>query len=163
MQDTILGSIIQILGDAFRPEQCFKSLYSDNEESHSCNQRNVESSLHDISRRLNDLTSRPKSIERNHFPDYPIPSTTGMNCQFRKIKPNTVKSIQIPELDVEYLGHVSAPSRREKIKYPSRIEEIDEEDKIQKMYTSQSTSQTDRETISYSNPIYTSLSIPQTA
>jgi hypothetical protein len=50
----------------------------------------------------------------------------------------------------------------EKIQYPSRIEEVNEENKIQKMYSSQSISQTDRETISYSNPIYTSLTIPQT-
>jgi hypothetical protein len=52
------------------------------------------------------------------------------------------------------MWNVSLPSRREKIEYPSRIEEVDEENKIQKMYTSQSTGQTDRETISFSNPIY---------
>jgi hypothetical protein len=96
---------------------------------------------------------------RDSSPDNPIPSTSGMDCQFEL---NTVKSIQIPGLDVEYLGHVSTPSRREKIEYSSRVEEVDEEDKIQKMYSSQNTSQADREIISYSNPIYTSLTIPQT-
>jgi hypothetical protein len=34
----------------------------------------VESSLHDISRRLTDIILGPKSIERNHSPDSPIPS-----------------------------------------------------------------------------------------
>jgi hypothetical protein len=62
---------------------------------------------------------------------------------------------------VEYLGHVSTTSGREKIQYPSRNEEINEEDKIQKMYIKNS-SQTDRETISYTNPIYTSFTLPQT-
>jgi hypothetical protein len=52
-----------------------------------------------------------------------------MDCQFEL---NTIKSIQILGLDVEYFGHVSTLFRREKIQYPSRIEEIDEEDKIQK-------------------------------
>jgi hypothetical protein len=52
-----------------------------------------------------------------------------LDCQFRKIEPNTVKSIQIPGLDVEYLGHINTPSGREKIEYPSTIEEIDEESK----------------------------------
>jgi hypothetical protein len=70
--------------------------------------------------------------------------------------------IQIPGLNVENLGNVSTPSRGEKIQHPSKVEEFNEEDKIQKMYSSQSTSQTDRETISYSNPIYSSLTIPQT-
>jgi hypothetical protein len=85
-----------------------------------------------------------------------------MDCEFRKIEPNPVKSVQIPRMDVEYLGHVSSTSGGEKIQYPSRIEEINEEDKIQKMYLSQDISQTDRETISYSNPIYSSLALPQT-
>jgi hypothetical protein len=39
-------------------------------------------------------------------------------------------------MEVEYLGHVSTPSRGEKIQYPSRVEEVNEEDKIQKMYSS---------------------------
>jgi hypothetical protein len=108
------------------------------------------------------LHQKPTSIERNRSPDNPILSTSRMDCQFRKVEPNSVKSIQIPGLDVEYLKHVSTTSRREKIQYPSRVEEINEENKIQKMYFSQSTSQTDRKTISYSNPIYTSLTIPQT-
>jgi hypothetical protein len=34
--------------------------------------------------------------------------------------------------------------------------------KNQKMHTGQSTNQADRETVSYSNPIYASLHIPQT-
>jgi hypothetical protein len=75
-------------------------------------------------------------VERNHPPDNSIPSTSGMDHQFRKIEPNTVESIQIPRMDVEYLGHVSTPSRREKIEYPSRVEEISNKDKIQKMYSS---------------------------
>jgi hypothetical protein len=69
-----------------------------------------------------------------------------MDCEFRKIEPNPVKSIQISGMDVEYLGHVSTTSRREKIQYPSRVEEINEEDKIQKMYPSQGVNQADRET-----------------
>jgi hypothetical protein len=135
MQDTISMSIIQIPKDAFWPEQHPESIHSNNEKSDSCYHRNLESLLCDISRRLTDLTSRPKLIERDHSPDNPIPSTSGLDCQFRKVEPNPIKSIQIPGLDVEYLGHVSAPSRREKIEYPSRIEEIDEKNKIQKMYS----------------------------
>jgi hypothetical protein len=84
-----------------------------------------------------------------------------MECEFRKIEPNSVKSIQIPGLYVEYIGYLSPSSKREKIEYPSRIEEIDEENKTQKMYSTQSISQTDRKTISYSNPIYPSLVISQ--
>jgi hypothetical protein len=38
-----------------------------------------------------------------------------------KIESNLVKSIQIPGLDVEYVGHVSSPSGREKIEYMKRI------------------------------------------
>jgi succinate dehydrogenase flavin-adding protein (antitoxin of CptAB toxin-antitoxin module) len=58
---------------------------------------------------------------------------------------------------VEYLGHVSTPSRREKIEYPSRIEEIDEKDKIQKMYSNQNTNQINKKAVNYSNSIlYTS-------
>jgi hypothetical protein len=37
---------------------------------------------------------------------------------------------------VEYLGHVCPTSRREKIEFPSRFVEIDEEDRIQKIYSS---------------------------
>jgi succinate dehydrogenase flavin-adding protein (antitoxin of CptAB toxin-antitoxin module) len=51
------------------------------------------------------------------------------------------------------MWNVSPPSRREKIEYPSRIKGIDEEDKIQKIYSSQSINQADRETISYSDSI----------
>jgi hypothetical protein len=43
----------------------------------------------------------------------------------------------------------------------SNVEEIIEEDKIQKMHPSQNVIQADRETISYSNPSYTSLTLPQ--
>jgi hypothetical protein len=49
-------------------------------------------------------------------------------------------------MDVEYLGPIGTTPRGEKIQHPSRIEEIDEEDKIQKMYISQNSSQADRET-----------------
>jgi hypothetical protein len=139
-----------------------KGIHSNNEKSDSCYQRNLENSVCDLSRRLIDLTSRSPSIERNHPPDNPISSISRMDCKFRKIEPNSVKSIQIPWMDVEYLGHVSTTSGGEKIQHPSRVEKVSEEDKIQKMYSSQSISQTDRETISYSNPIYPSLSIPQT-
>jgi hypothetical protein len=55
------------------------------------------------------LHQNPHQLKENN----PFPSTSGLDCQFRKIEPNPVKSIQIPGLDVEYLGHVSAPSRRE--------------------------------------------------
>jgi hypothetical protein len=119
----------------------------------------MESLMHNIFRRLVNFTSRSKSTERDHPPDNSIPSISGLDCEFRKIEPIPIKSIQI---EVEYLGYVSTSSRGEKIQYPSRVEEVNEEDKIQKMYSNQSTSQTDRETISYSNPIYTSLTIPQT-
>jgi hypothetical protein len=139
------------------------NIHSNNEESNSRHQRNLESLLCDIFRRFIDLTSRPKSIERNHSPNNPIPSTSGLDCQFRKIEPNPVKSIQIPGLDVEYLGHVSAPSRRQKIEYPSRIEKIYEEDKIQKMYSCKSISQVDRETVSFSNPIFANSNNYRTA
>jgi hypothetical protein len=85
-----------------------------------------------------------------------------MDCEFRKIEPIPIKSIQIPRMDVEYLGHVSSTSGGEEIQYPSRVEEGNEEDKIQKMYISQSTSQADREIISYTNSIHPSIPIPQT-
>jgi hypothetical protein len=47
---------------------------------------------------------------------------------------------------VEYVGHVSSPSGREKIEYSSRIEEIYEENKIQKMHYNQNVSQTNKKT-----------------
>jgi hypothetical protein len=54
------------------------------------------------------------------------------------------------------------PSRRTPIKYPSRIEKVKEKNKTQKMYFSQSISQIDRETISYSNSIFPNLTLSQT-
>jgi hypothetical protein len=63
---------------------------------------------------------------------------------------------------VEYLGHINPTSRGEKIQHPSRIEEADEKDKIQKMHLNSGTRQADRETISYPDSIYPSLIIPQT-
>jgi hypothetical protein len=53
-------------------------------------------------------------------------------------------------VEVEYLGPISPTSGGEKIQHPSRIEEVDEKDKIQKMHLSSGTSQINRETISYS-------------
>jgi hypothetical protein len=64
-------------------------------------------------------------------------------------------------MDVEYLGPISTTSGREEIQHLSRVEEIDE-DKIQKMYISQNSIQADRETISYANPLHSSILIPQT-
>jgi hypothetical protein len=65
-------------------------------------------------------------------------------------------------MDVEYLGPISTTPREEKIQHPSRVEEIDEENKIQKMYISQGTSQANRKTISYTDPIHPNILIPQT-
>jgi hypothetical protein len=85
-----------------------------------------------------------------------------MDYEFRKIKPNSLKSVQIPRMDVEYLGPISTTPGGEEIQHPSRVEEIDEENKIQKMYISQGTSQADRKTISYTNPIHPGILILQT-
>jgi hypothetical protein len=49
--------------------------------------------LHQDPNRLKEITPQ----------DYPILSTSGLDCQFRKIEPNPVRSIQILGLDVEYL------------------------------------------------------------
>jgi hypothetical protein len=50
MQDTISKSIIQIPRNAFWSEQHTKSIHSNNEEDNSCYQREMESSMYDLSR-----------------------------------------------------------------------------------------------------------------
>jgi hypothetical protein len=115
MHDTISGSFIQVSGNALRTKQCTKSIHTNNEKSNSCYQRDLESSVCDLSRRLIDLTSGSTSFKSDCSPDNPVPSISRMDCEFRKIEPNPIKSIQIPGMDVEYLGHVSTTSGREKI------------------------------------------------
>jgi hypothetical protein len=63
---------------------------------------------------------------------------------------------------VEYLGPISTTSRGEKIQYPSRVEEVDEKDKIKKCTSVRILIQADREIISYTNPIHPGILIPQT-
>jgi hypothetical protein len=79
-----------------------------------------------------DLTSRPRSPEKNYTPNYPIPSTPGLDYQFGEIKPNPIISIQIPRMDLEQYRYVSPASKRTPIKYPSTIEESEEEDLLKK-------------------------------
>jgi hypothetical protein len=43
--------------------------------------------------------------------------------------------IYIFGMDIEHFRHVSLPIRRTPIKYPSRIEEVEEKNKTQEMYS----------------------------
>jgi hypothetical protein len=43
-----------------------------------------------------DNLLRSRSAEKNYTPNYLIPTTSGLDCQFREIKPNPITSIQIP-------------------------------------------------------------------
>jgi hypothetical protein len=81
----------------------------------------------DLLGRFIDLTSRSKSPEKNYTPNYPIFSAFGLDCQFGEIKPNPIASIQIPRLDLEQYRYDGSTSQRTLIKYPSRIEEKEEE------------------------------------
>jgi hypothetical protein len=60
------------------------------------------------------------------------------------------------------MWNVSTTSGGEETQYASRIEEINEEDKIQEVHPSQSISQINRETFGYLNLIFSSLALLQT-
>jgi hypothetical protein len=145
INNTISESIIQISGDAVRSERHPNSIYINNEESDTSNQRIVESKICDLFGRLINLTLRSKSPEKNYTPNYPISLTLGLDCQFGEIKFNPITSIQIPRLDLEQYRYDGSTPERTLIKYPSRIEENEEENLLQKMHTGESISQINRE------------------
>jgi hypothetical protein len=85
INNTTSKSVIRISTDAIRFKRCFKSIHTNNEKSATSNQRIVESKMCDLLGQFITFTSRSRSPE-NNSPNYTIPSTSRLDCQFRQIE-----------------------------------------------------------------------------